>query len=115
MTPDPSTPSPTTRGAAQRGSWRGANSGPRVDFTGMGVADGATARPRRRTPFDRECPESVSGHDTGGTRDGTCTWCGKKVGRAAPMPKLGHDYRTELDLEYRRMYDPDWGNDPYDA
>lgn len=89
--PDPS--SSSTRGAAQRGSWLKANP----------------------DAVDRSCPESVRGHDIGGTIDGTCTWCGKKVGRALPRPNLGRDYRTELDLEYRRVYDPDWGNDPYDV
>ncbi len=60
-----------------------------------------------------DCTESVSGHDVGGTTNGTCAWCGKKVD-FQPRPSLPADYRTEQDTAYRRMYDPDYGNDPFD-
>jgi hypothetical protein len=59
-----------------------------------------------------ECPGSVSGHDTG-SRDGKCTWCGKKVTSAAPMPRLT-PRQTDLDVEYRRKYDPNYGSHPLD-
>ncbi len=61
-----------------------------------------------------ECPLSISGHDEGG-RDGRCTWCGQRINVPVPRPELGEGYRTELDLAYRRHYDPDYGSDPYDV
>lgn len=67
------------------------------------------------TKTDRECPESVSGHDINGTTDGTCTWCGRRVVARLPRAKLPRDYRTDLDLAYRQFYDPDWGNDSWDV
>lgn len=56
-----------------------------------------------------DCPKSVSGHDTGGTKDGTCTWCGAQVDARPKRAGLPGGYRTELDLSYRRTYDPDYG------
>jgi hypothetical protein len=55
-----------------------------------------------------ECPESVSGmHNEG--RSGKCSWCLRKVYPAAAMPKK-ISLPTRLDVEYRRKYDPDFGN-----
>ena len=61
------------------------------------------------------CPESTGGHDEGSRRDGCCTWCGQKFREKAPRPNLGDDYRNELDLAYRRVYDPDYGTDYWDS
>lgn len=63
----------------------------------------------------QECLGSVSGHDVGGTADGTCAWCHRQVDPRPPRPDLPSGYRTELDLEYRRTYDPDWGDSYYDV
>lgn len=62
-----------------------------------------------------ECSKSVTGHDPGGTQDGTCTWCGVQVDRRRPRPALQRDQRTELDVEYRRAYDPDYGSGKNDV
>lgn len=70
---------------------------------------------RETNPTSQECPDSVSGHDPSGTRDGTCVWCGAQVDSRPGAPRMGSSYRTELDLEYRRVYDPDWGTDPLDV
>lgn len=51
------------------------------------------------------CPESVSGHVAGA--DGTCNWCGKRLRAAVSKPRTGE---TNLGREYRRHYDPDYGN-----
>ena len=61
------------------------------------------------------CPESTGGHDEGSRRDGCCTWCGRKFREKAPRPNLGGSYRDELDLAYRRIYDPDYGTDYWDS
>jgi len=60
-----------------------------------------------------ECSGSVTGHGLTDVK-GRCPWCGKKVEVAASMPDLG-SWRTELDAEYRRHYDPDLGDDPKDV
>jgi hypothetical protein len=72
-----------------------------------------TERRRARPEY---CPVSViHAHDEGDRRDGRCVWCGYRYRAPAPMPTdLGRSYRTKLDLEYRRHYDPDFGNDPFD-
>jgi hypothetical protein len=51
----------------------------------------------------------------GGTTDGTCAWCHRRIDPTPARPELPANYRTELDLEYRRHYEPDWGDDPYDV
>lgn len=56
-----------------------------------------------------ECPESVSGHDIGGTTDGSCAWCGRRIDQPRPRPRLPFGYVTELDEAYGRHWDPDWG------
>ncbi len=49
-----------------------------------------------------DCPESVSGHDTGGTIDGTCTWCRKRdparenEAREVPQEEWREDCRVGL-------------------
>lgn len=69
-----------------------------------------------RVIVNTTCPESVRGHDDGGRTDGRCTWCQQPTGRPALRPiELGNGYRTEMDLAYRRFYDPDWGSDRYDT
>jgi hypothetical protein len=70
----------------------------------------------RRRASREYCPVSVIGrHDEGDRRDGCCTWCGYRYRAPAPMPTdLGRSYRTKLDLEYRRHYDPNFGNDRFD-
>ena len=66
----------------------------------------------RTDPY--KCPGSVSGHDSGGTTDGSCTWCGKKgVGRPAEKPRVTPP--TKADQEYRRHYDPDYGTGDKDT
>jgi hypothetical protein len=61
------------------------------------------------------CPDSATHtHDEGSRRDGRCMWCEYRFTGPAPRPSLGASYRTELDLEYWRAYDPDWGTDPLD-
>lgn len=54
----------------------------------------------------RECPESVTGHASGA--DGRCLWCERRVDPPVAAPRLD-GWRTELEAEYRRHYDPDWG------
>lgn len=61
------------------------------------------------------CTQGVSGHDTDGTADGTCAWCGRQVDRRPPSPTLPRGYRTEMEMEYRRYYVPDWGDDIRDV
>lgn len=56
-----------------------------------------------------ECPESVSGHDTGGRVDGKCTWCLKQVDSPAPAPSPGRFPTSELSLAYDEYYSPDHG------
>ena len=47
----------------------------------------------------------MSGHVAGA--DGTCNWCGKRLRAAVSKPRTGE---TNLGQEYRRHYDPDYGN-----
>lgn len=62
------------------------------------------------------CPASATHtHDEGSRRDGRCTWCEHRFTAPAPRPRLGENYRTELDLAYRRTYDPDYGTDYWDV
>lgn len=62
-----------------------------------------------------DCPESVSGHAQN-DGSGLCCWCGRRIDPPVAAPRdLGRSYRTELDLEYRRMYDPDFGTGHYDV
>lgn len=56
-----------------------------------------------------KCPEAVGQHDTGGRTDGRCTWCLAQVGSPGPRPGLPRGHVTEMDQEYRRFYDPDYG------
>jgi rRNA maturation protein Nop10 len=65
---------------------------------------------------DAGCPESASTMHSGesSTKDGTCNWCGAKVYPAAPAPRRFGD-PTELDTEYRRTYDPDFGSGKRDV
>lgn len=60
-----------------------------------------------------ECPGSVTGHGLADVQ-GRCPWCSKKIEGAAPRPRLD-GWRTEMDAEYRRHYDPDFGTDPLDV
>lgn len=53
------------------------------------------------------CSGSVSGHDVGGTTDGTCTWCGVQIDPRPRRPRVTG--QTEMGQEYRRHYDPDYG------
>jgi hypothetical protein len=80
-----------------------------------GHDSGSTSQAARRaTPT--WCPASVIGaHDEGSRRDGCCTWCGYRFTGSAPRPRLGSGYRTELDREYRRTYDLDYGTDYWDT
>lgn len=72
---------------------------------------------RRRTGHDCwNCPASVTHtHDEGSRRDGCCTWCGYKFKAKAQRPNLTTSYPTNLDREYRRAYDPDYGTDYWDS
>lgn len=58
---------------------------------------------------DRPCKESVSGQHNEGRKDGRCTWCRAKV---YPVPRAPQKLvqPTKADVEYRRMYDPDFGD-----
>lgn len=55
-----------------------------------------------------QCSESVSGHDTTGTIDGTCTWCGRQVDAPRPRPRWPLNYVSDLTKAYGRHWDPDW-------
>jgi len=56
------------------------------------------------------CPGSViRSHDEGSRRDGRCVWCERKFKAKAMRPNLAARYVDELDLAYRRVYDPDYG------
>lgn len=60
--------------------------------------------------------------DTGGCREaigncfddgrGKCTYCKRRMGKVAP-PRVVPP--TNLDVEYRRHYDPDFGTDDRDV
>jgi hypothetical protein len=55
-----------------------------------------------------ECPESVSGHDFSGRKDGKCAWCLAKVGIAERRPPLGKPQaEIESDYWYNLTYNPD--------
>jgi len=65
---------------------------------------GAGYEPRRYS----DCPESVSGHDSG-DRYGRCSWCGLKIGSVVPAPRgRGSVGRTKLEDAYSYFYDPDY-------
>lgn len=55
-----------------------------------------------------DCPESVSGHDTAGTLDGSCSWCGRQIDPRPRPLRLPRGHVTELEDAYRTHYDPDW-------
>jgi hypothetical protein len=57
-------------------------------------------------PLHLECPESVSGHDTGGRTDGRCTWCRARIDPPAPRPE-GFPV-SALTNAYGYYYDPDY-------
>jgi len=59
------------------------------------------------------CSSSVSGHAQNDA-SGCCCWCGRRVDPPVPAPRL-NGWRTVLDAEYRRYYDPDYGTDPLDV
>lgn len=58
--------------------------------------------------MENVCPNIVTGHAQN-DQSGRCCWCGRQIDPPVPAPRLGRSYRTELDLEYRRVYDPDFG------
>jgi len=60
-----------------------------------------------------ECSGSVTGHGLTDVR-GRCPWCERKIEGTLPRRDL-RSWRTEMDVEYRRFYDPDFGDDPLDA
>lgn len=60
-----------------------------------------------------DCSGSVSGHAQNDA-SGKCCWCGRRLD--PPVPPSRHGWGpTELDQEYRRTYDPDYGSGPYDV
>lgn len=59
------------------------------------------------------CPQSVSGHAQN-DGSGRCCWCGRRVDPPVPVPDL-RGWRTVLDTEYRRHWDPDFGLDREDV
>lgn len=87
---------------------------PSTSTRGLGREPRSTSQEMRRADW-MYCPGSVTGHNEGSRRDGRCTWCGYRFIGPAPRPRLGASYQTELDQEYRRTYDPDWGTDPLDV
>jgi hypothetical protein len=56
-----------------------------------------------------DCPESVSGHDPGGTQDGTCAWCGQKINFLEPVAWEGNWELSDLRESYDYHHDPDFG------
>jgi hypothetical protein len=56
-------------------------------------------------PKNKECPESISGHDNG-DRAGKCNFCGKKVNTTLPRP-TGLPI-SDLSEAYAQHWDPDW-------
>jgi len=57
-------------------------------------------------PLHIECPESVTGHDTGGREDGRCTWCRARIDGPAPRPDAFPV--SDLTDAYGYHYDPDY-------
>lgn len=56
----------------------------------------------------KPCKESASGQHGTSDRNGKCLLCGVKIWTALPKPdRLSAP--TEQDTEYRRTYDPDFG------
>lgn len=53
------------------------------------------------------CPESVSGHDSSGRRDGKCTWCLKPIDSSQPRPD-SFPGPSELTDWYGIYFDPDY-------
>lgn len=45
---------------------------------------------------------------------GKCPFCGEKVERTAIRPNTRTDEPSELEMAYKRFYDPDWGTDRLD-
>jgi hypothetical protein len=85
-----------------------------VSTRGLGGERGTTSQARR--PDWLYCPDSaLHSHDEGSRRDGCCTWCGHKFKAKAQRPNFGTSYPTDLDREYRRTYDPDYGTDYWDS
>jgi len=56
-----------------------------------------------------ECPESVSGHDPAGTRDGKCAWCGRQVDPWRPVNYHQGFEPSDLREAYDYYHDPDFG------
>lgn len=57
-----------------------------------------------------ECSGSVSGHDAGGTTDGSCTWCGRSnINTLGPVNRAQSFEPTELRETYDYYHDPDFG------
>lgn len=55
-----------------------------------------------------ECPESVSGHDFSGRRDGKCAWCLQQIDRPGGKPNTGKPQaEIESDYWYNLTYNPD--------
>lgn len=61
-----------------------------------------------KTPWSH-CSGSVTGHDCGGTTDGTCTWCGRQIDAPPPKPRAQSFEPTELREAYDYHHDPDYG------
>lgn len=59
------------------------------------------------------CPGSITSHAQN-DRTGRCCWCGTRLYPPVPCPPL-RGWRTNLDQEYRRHYDPDYGTNPSDT
>lgn len=57
-----------------------------------------------------ECSGSVSGHDAGGTTDGTCTWCGIPIDSQRPVNRHQPFEPSELRDAYDEHFDPDYGS-----
>lgn len=53
------------------------------------------------------CSGSVTGHSSG--KDGMCAWgCGTRIEGPVAKPRIRG--KTDMDQEYRRHYDPDYGS-----
>lgn len=57
--------------------------------------------------YRNDCAESVSGRHSPLDSRGRCSWCGRKVGDARPMPRVPV---SDLSLAYAEQFDPDWGS-----
>lgn len=54
------------------------------------------------------CPESVSGHDSSGRKDGKCTWCLAQIDSPRQPRPDSFDGPSDLTEYYGIYFDPDY-------